>query len=48
MEFLKNEMVHRGLECNYSVEPGMGHGYPHNFDRKLAETLDFILRDTCK
>ncbi len=48
MEFLKDEMVRRGLECNYSVEPEIEHDYPHNFDRKLAESLNFILRDTGK
>jgi len=48
IEFLKDEMVHKGLECKYSVEPGIGHEYPYNFDSKLAESLRFVLRDTCK
>ena len=43
MEFLKEEMVDRGLECKYSVETGRGHEYPLNFEEKLAESLGFIL-----
>jgi predicted esterase len=48
IEFLKDEMIHRSLECNYSVEPGIGHEYPNNFDSKLAQSLGFVLRDTGK
>ena len=43
IEFLKGEMVNRGLECKYSVESDIGHEYPRNFDGKLAESVDFIL-----
>jgi len=43
IEFLKGEMVDRGLECKYSVETGRGHEYPRNFEEKLAESVDFIL-----
>ena len=43
IEYLKDEMIHRGLECRWSVEPEIGHEYPHSFDRKLAESLDFIM-----
>jgi len=43
IEFLKGEMVDRGLECKYSVETGIGHEYPRNFGEKLAESVDFIL-----
>jgi hypothetical protein len=48
MEFLKDEMVRRGLECKYSIQPETGHEYPHNFDSKLGESLRFVLRDTGK
>jgi len=48
IEFLKDEMVHRGLECEYSVEPKTGHEYPDNFDSKLAKSLRFVLRETRK
>ncbi len=45
IEFLKDEMIHRGLDCKYSFEPGIGHEYPHSFDSKLADSLGFVLRD---
>lgn len=43
MEFLKDQMLRRGLNCKYSVEPGIGHEYPLNFDAKLIESVNFIL-----
>jgi hypothetical protein len=43
IEFLKGKMVNRGLECKYSVESGIGHEYPRNFEKNLAESVDFIL-----
>jgi predicted esterase len=46
IEFLKGEMVDRGLECKYSVELGIGHEYPRNFDERLAESVGFILHTT--
>ena len=48
IEFLKDEMIRRGLECNYSVERRVGHEYPLNFDSKLTESLNFVLRDPDK
>jgi predicted esterase len=43
MEFLKEEMVRRGLECNYSVEPRIGHEYPQDFGGKLRKAVNFVL-----
>ena len=43
IEFLKGEMVDRGLDCKYTVESGIGHEYPQNFAEKLAESVGFIL-----
>jgi predicted esterase len=44
MKFLKDEMVRRGSECSYSVQPGIGHEYPMNFATKLIESVSFVLR----
>ena len=43
MEFLKDQMVRHGLECQYSVENGIGHEYPLHFDAKLIESVNFVL-----
>jgi predicted esterase len=48
IEFLKDEMTQRGLECKYSVERGIGHEYPNDFESKLAESLRFVLREAGK
>ena len=42
-EFLKDEMVRHGLDCNWTVERGMGHEYPKEFESELGKALDFVL-----
>jgi predicted esterase len=48
IEFLKDEMTQRGLECMYSLERSIGHEYPNDFESKLAESLRFVLREAGK
>jgi dipeptidyl aminopeptidase/acylaminoacyl peptidase len=42
-EQLYQEMVRRGLACEFVLEPDLGHEFPTDFDSKLMSALTFVL-----
>jgi predicted esterase len=40
---IHEEMVRMGISCEFSVEAGLGHAYPIDFERKLVSAVKFVL-----
>jgi predicted esterase len=41
---LAREMQHRGILCDLDIRPGLGHGFPDDFDETLKRAIDFVSR----
>ena len=40
---LHEKLVDKGLNCQFSADPELGHDFPTDFERKLRGAIDFIL-----